>query len=184
MSRPAAVPIDCRDQLYALFVQALAGKLTPEQLLVRGRTLAMRADWRAYVQERILRFERALRACQMMLSEPDALTRDLRIGASLFNEGLFFDCHEYLEGAWRRAEGEDKLMLQGLVQAAAGLHKFELGSPDGAAELLEKAAAKLRQASAPRWAFAPGFVSDIDDARRRLLEGSFDPGSAPKLRIP
>lgn len=157
--------------------------MTVAQFLVRGRTLATREDWRDYVQDRILRFERTLRACQIILSEPEALSRDLRIGAVLFNEGLFFDCHEYLEGAWRRAAGEDKLMTQGLIQAAAAFHKLELGSPSGAVELLGKAAEKLGAPIGPRWTFAKRFATALAGSKARLESGSFDLESAPKLEL-
>lgn len=178
------VPIECRNRLYVLLIEALEGRLSLEALLAEAEALARRVDWADYVSDRMRRMESALRACQIMASAPDRLGRDLRIGAALFNEGLFFDCHEYLEGAWRRAEGEDKLMIQGLVQAAAGLHKLELGSAAGAAELLGKAESKLRSGRAPRWMFATAFATQLERARRRILDGTWRTGEPPKLDVP
>lgn len=70
----------------------------------------------------------------------------LRLAERLFNAGLYFDTHEYLETAWRQAEGPWKAVIQGLIQVAAGFHKLELdpkGQP-GALYLLEAGLKKLR----------------------------------------
>ena len=46
----------------------------------------------------------------------------LREGVELFNEGRFFDSHEYFEEIWRSTNPEPRSLFQGLVQVAAGLH--------------------------------------------------------------
>ena len=62
----------------------------------------------------------------------------------LFNVGLFFECHEYLEGAWRTAHDGDRPFYHGLIQAAAGCYHCEKGNAHGTAVLVGKAIAKLR----------------------------------------
>ncbi|HEX4046869.1 MAG TPA: DUF309 domain-containing protein [Elusimicrobiota bacterium] len=64
--------------------------------------------------------------------------------------GRFFDAHEELEVPWRAAEGETKLLLQGLIQIAAGLHRLKLqpGKTDGARYLLDRGLEKLRRTRA------------------------------------
>jgi uncharacterized protein len=64
--------------------------------------------------------------------------------AALFNAGLFFECHEYLEDLWRAAGEPERTFLHGLVQAAAGCYHLEKGNLHGARTLLGKAIAKLR----------------------------------------
>src|SRR5437588_11741967 len=49
--------------------------------------------------------------------------RCLHRGRALFNQGRHWDAHEAWEDAWQVEEGEVKLFLQGLIQAAAALHK-------------------------------------------------------------
>jgi tRNA splicing endonuclease len=61
--------------------------------------------------------------------------------------GRFFDAHEELELAWKTADGETKILLQGLIQLAAGLHRLKL-HPDrteGAFYLFDRGLDKLRK---------------------------------------
>ena len=45
----------------------------------------------------------------------------IREGIQLFNEERFWESHEALESAWRRAAGSDKEILQGIILLAAAL---------------------------------------------------------------
>jgi hypothetical protein len=45
----------------------------------------------------------------------------IREGIQLFNEERFWESHEALESAWRRASGADKEILQGIILLAAAL---------------------------------------------------------------
>ena len=60
-------------------------------------------------------------------------------------EGRFFDAHEELELAWNAAQGDQKILFQGLIQIAAGLHRLKLhpGKTDGAFYLLARGLEKL-----------------------------------------
>jgi hypothetical protein len=64
-------------------------------------------------------------------------------GLALFNDGKFFACHEAWEIAWQRANGEVRVFLQGLIQAAVAILHAERGNPRGAASVYAKARAKL-----------------------------------------
>ncbi len=77
---------------------------------------------------------------------PDVLRR----GVALFNAGLFFECHEYLETAWRTAGGRDRAFYHGLIQAAAACYHCEKGNRRGTRALAGKAIDKLR-------GYAPAF---------------------------
>jgi acetylornithine deacetylase/succinyl-diaminopimelate desuccinylase-like protein len=63
---------------------------------------------------------------------------------AMFNAGLFFECHEYVEDAWRAAVEPDRTFYHGLVQAAAGCYHLEKRNLHGARTLIGKALAKLR----------------------------------------
>jgi hypothetical protein len=78
------------------------------------------------------------------MSSPPPDTAFLR-GARLFDEGAFFEAHEAWEARWLVATDEDeRRLLQGLIQIAAGLHKlFVVGSVDSAMRLLARGLAKL-----------------------------------------
>lgn len=70
-----------------------------------------------------------------------ALTRADELGA----RGEYFEAHEELEAFWMKADGAEKVLLQGLIQVAAGLHRLRLNpsKPDGANYLLDRGLAKV-----------------------------------------
>ena len=61
--------------------------------------------------------------------------------------GRYFDAHEELEAFWMKAAGDEKILLQGLIQIAAGLHRLTLdpSKTDGAFYLLDRGGEKLRK---------------------------------------
>ncbi|MBZ0270634.1 DUF309 domain-containing protein [bacterium] len=61
----------------------------------------------------------------------------------LFNAGYYWEAHEAWEGLWRRAQGTPKLLLHGLIQAAAVLLKHAQRMPDSVRTLGPSALAKL-----------------------------------------
>ena len=65
-------------------------------------------------------------------------------------EGRFFDAHEELEFPWNAAEGDVKILFQGLIQVAAGLYrlKFQPEKTDGAFYLLDRGLEKLNRSRA------------------------------------
>jgi hypothetical protein len=67
---------------------------------------------------------------------------------SLFAAGLYFEVHEVLEPAWMESDGEPRVILQGLIQAAAGWYHWTRGNRGGALSLLSAAAEKLARAPA------------------------------------
>jgi predicted metal-dependent hydrolase len=64
-------------------------------------------------------------------------------GIDLFNAGHFFECHEAWEYVWNRSAGEEKIAIQGLIQAAVAILHLERGNREGAESLYAKARAKL-----------------------------------------
>jgi hypothetical protein len=81
-------------------------------------------------------------------SDDATLTGLLGRAALLADAGLYFEVHELLEPRWLRAEGGERVALQGLIQVAVALHHAESGNGRGAISLLEDGLAKL-EASAP-----------------------------------
>jgi predicted metal-dependent hydrolase len=68
----------------------------------------------------------------------------------LAGAGRFFDAHEELELAWKAADGDAKILLQGLIQIAAGLHRLGLHpeKTGGAFYLLDRGLEKVRRTRA------------------------------------
>jgi uncharacterized protein len=68
--------------------------------------------------------------------------------ARLGDARLYFEVHELLEPRWMRAEGAERLALQGLIQVAVALHHAEQSNRPGAISLMGEGLAKLDAAGA------------------------------------
>ncbi len=64
-------------------------------------------------------------------------------GIALFNQQRFFEAHEIWEVAWKKAQGEEKVLFQCLIQIAAALLHAERSNLRGAEALANKARGKL-----------------------------------------
>lgn len=65
-------------------------------------------------------------------------------GATLFNQGLYWEAHEAWEELWLELEDDPKLFVQGLIQVAAGYFKATVQmQPRGCVKLLTTALQKL-----------------------------------------
>ena len=112
----------------------------------------------------------------------------LRQAAELFNDKLYFECHDVLEDAWSGARGEEREFLHGLLEAAVGMVHVQNANHQGAVNLLSRSIASLRP-------FAPvheglDVASLLDkvttclEKSRRGLEGKdpgFTPGDVPRM---
>jgi uncharacterized protein len=106
---------------------------------------------------------------------------EFREGLALFDRGKFYDAHEVLEDVWRVAAGEEKLFLQGLIQAAVALHHHSTGNTRGACSLLERA---IRNLGSDEGSFTipekPEFVAALRACREAVLQGNSLP-ALPRL---
>lgn len=75
------------------------------------------------------------------------LARWLARADELGEQGKYFDAHEELETPWKSASGPEKLVLQGVIQLAAGLHRLRehRSNPSGAFYLFERGIEKLEE---------------------------------------
>jgi predicted metal-dependent hydrolase len=72
------------------------------------------------------------------------LRRRLEIAAALFNEGFYFECHEYLEGVWKSERGEARLFVKSLIHLAVGMYHLEYGNRKGFTNYLIRAKEELK----------------------------------------
>jgi len=79
-----------------------------------------------------------------MSDRDPAVVEALEKGMALFNGREFFEAHEIWEETWSDTWEDERHLLQGLIQVAAGFYKLQLGQPAGTAKLLEKALVHLR----------------------------------------
>ncbi len=181
-------------QAVGLEALARAASMTPagvRRVLLQTRLFAAAADGRkavalalqfhpdaAYFYRQAGRLGNARRALEAV--PPRGVSGEIWRAAVLFNAGLFFECHEYLEDFWRAAGEPERTFYHGLVQAAAGCYHLEKRNLHGASMLLGKALEKLRP-------YAPAYLA-IDVAV--LLAGldgiltslwAVPPGPSPPL---
>jgi hypothetical protein len=75
---------------------------------------------------------------------PDpGFTADLARGLELYRRGSFFEAHEVWEDRWLVSRGDERRLLHGLIQLAAGWHQLGKRGPRGTARLLRKALVRL-----------------------------------------
>lgn len=122
-----------------------AGLLVARGLFDVGEgTVALRPQFVPFLAYLTRQTSRLLEALWVVAHSMEAgAVDDLRRGVALFNAGLFFECHELLEGVWKATEGSDKAFFHGIVQIAAGFYHYEKRNRHGARTLLAKGLQKL-----------------------------------------
>jgi hypothetical protein len=107
-----------------------------------------------------------------------------RAGAQLYNQGSFFAAHEAWELLWvSERDAGPKLLLQGLIQVAAGFHKyFAQNRPDGAARLLRRGLVKLVTNDAPGFGLQV-FCEQIQATVGRVEGAGAEGSTSPALRL-
>ena len=109
--------------------------------------------------------------------------RIVRAGADLFDAGRFFEAHEAWEEHWLVEQDQDRrLLLQGLIQVAAALHKLiDKGAPEPAARLFAKGLAKLDAVPARlEGADVAAFRESVRAFAQALADGTWKRGALPK----
>lgn len=168
MNSPStSFPIAARDALYRLF-----------------RTFLDHPEHADYLRDRVPRYLNVLDYWKGQPRE-GGLDDHLRLGQALFNAGLFFDCHEYLEAVWKETpEREEKTLLQGLIQVAAALHKLELDpyAFAGALYLIDHGMKKLESARSAN-ASHPPHLAALIEIRNRMVAEHIDLSDLPKVKL-
>lgn len=83
-------------------------------------------------------------ATDLNRSSPHRKEEDLFAEArELFNAERYWECHEVLEGAWRREHGEVKRLLQGIILVCAAFVHHQKGEDGVALSVLARGANQL-----------------------------------------
>lgn len=116
------------------------------------------------------------------------LPPELVQGVAQFNRGEYFECHETLEGLWRRQRGPKREVYQGIIQVAVALHHLRNGNDRGAVAMLEKALPKLERGRRIRTGVdVARLLEEVGRLKERLEErgsqgvGRFDRCEAPRI---
>lgn len=91
----------------------------------------------------------------------------------LLDQGLAFNAHEVLEGAWKSCPDDERMLWQGLAQLAVGITHIQRGNTKGALTLLERAAERIGHADgpAPYGIDGPGLISYANELAADLRGG-------------
>lgn len=167
-------PLAARDRLYRLFRECLSD---PKAASAFDEILAEKNSHRDFCEDRIPRYRAVLAGYRG--------DGPLALAELLFNNGLFFDCHEHLEASWRAAEGPEKTAFQGFIQLAAAFHKLELDpkATAGALELLRKGLAKLHESGALETKAVARIASQLEPCQAAIASGRFDARDVPRLSL-
>jgi hypothetical protein len=94
--------------------------------------------------------------------EPGPLLAGLLARAGrLADAGLYFEVHELLEPAWLRADGAERVALQGLIQIAVAFQHEANGNHAGAVGLLGDGLRRLEDAAGALPLDAAGFCREL-----------------------
>ncbi len=63
---------------------------------------------------------------------------------SLFNEERYWECHEVLEGVWKKSSGREKHFLQGIILTCAGFVHSQKDEDDVCLSVLGRSMEKLK----------------------------------------
>ena len=97
-----------------------------------------------------------------------------------FDACLFFEAHESLETLWMLAAGDEKRLLQGLIQLSVACHHWQKGNQRGASSLLAKSVNKLRPL--PDW-LDPVILADLSAAQAAIASAQTAGESLPRPSI-
>lgn len=95
---------------------------------------------KAYIDKRLAAYEQVLADISKYRSDDP-----LDIAFLIWNRGLFFETHEYLEPFWMTATGDEKKLLQAVIRAAGAYVHLEQGNHNGARSIADKALAVLER---------------------------------------
>lgn len=124
-----------------------------------------------YIQDRRRRYDRVLEQIKAGTVDESLLQSLL-----LWNNGLFFEFHDHLEGIWKQATGDNRQALKGLIKAAGVYIHHEFNHRQAAANLAAKSYSLIRQ-----YSHCLAFIENLDMLLRALKKPDSSP---PRLENP
>lgn len=83
----------------------------------------------------------------------------------LWNQKLYFECHEWLEEQWLKSSGKTKKGLQALILCAAAYEHQLYNRPESAKKVSKKAISRIREFKnhLPDWVDAKDIINHLTD---------------------
>lgn len=126
---------DIRNKLSVSLIQVIRQRTLASAHQVASNYLRHHPEptYASYINARLNKYDEVLSMLGPEVDDP------LCIACILWDKQLFFEVHEVLEPVWLKAEGEEKLLLQALIRAAAVYMKLEYGYTEPATRMARKA---------------------------------------------
>ena len=133
---------DIRNSLSKSFLRALVEKDVTvfQNCATHYLQQNLEPDFEKYVRVRLAKYEDTF-----ALIQQQKLKEGMQQAEILWEAELYFEMHELLELDWKRAEGNRRLALQGLIRAAGMKIHAEINNMKAAASMGAKAQAALLQ---------------------------------------
>ena len=119
---------------------------------------------------------------------PEGLPGPALRGIEAFNNGEFYECHEYLEEAWMEEPGRVRFLYQGILQVGVGFYHQQNGNWRGATGLLRNGTTRLKEFEPETLGVdVARLVRECERCLRELEElgrervGEFDRSKVPKV---
>jgi uncharacterized protein len=109
-----------------------------------------------------------------------------REGIEHFDAQRYYDAHESWEDLWRTLDGQDRLFVQALIQAAVALHHLGRGNLAGARQLARATFSKLSLLPPAYWGLdCEALAADLSLRLDPVLQGRLPApdGGLPAIRL-
>ena len=154
---------DIRNRLSENFLEALERRTWPEleKQAAALREQAPDSDHTGFIDHRMDRYNAVYRS--------STGETPIDIARRLWDNQLFFECHEWVEELWLPAEGSAKKALQGIIRAAGAHVLAEAGRTPPAISSARKAMALINahRDHIP----APFDPDELENKLKKLIEG-------------
>ncbi|MGI0041753.1 MAG: DUF309 domain-containing protein [Nitrosopumilaceae archaeon] len=81
-----------------------------------------------------------------VIDEPMGKEETIEKGRYYFNYERFWECHEVLEGAWKKSEGKEKELIQGIILVDAALVHYQKNENEICLSIFNRALKKIGNA--------------------------------------
>ena len=164
---------DVRNTLSESFMMALS-RMEPSAYRDEAdiwRTKNLSDIYLEYIQDRLQRYDRVIEQIKAQHLD-DPLLQSLPI----WNNGLFFEFHDHLEGIWMQAAGDERQALKGMIKAAAVYAHHEYNHEAAVKSLAVKSYDLVQQ-----YSDCLAFIKNLDVLAQKLKTLDPDP---PRLENP
>ncbi len=122
---------DIRNELGSALIESIRENSLEKVRTLAKHVLAVQDDpeVNGYVSDRLLRYKGVMEGVEAARLSPGDI---YDIAHLLWQEGLFFECHEWLEQIWSSVEGREKTILQALIRSTAAFEFIAYGRTRGA----------------------------------------------------